>query len=150
MLTHCYRSRVVSTTHILGQGFLHSSVGKRICLQCRRPRFDSWVGNIPWKWDGNGRKWQATPIFLPEESHGQRSLVGGCKTQARLSNYNTTTICQDILNFFNSMRYIIKNIGDEDHCFREMQTLLWISKSALTFGNLKKKKKKMSVLGQFV
>ena len=30
-----------------------------------------------------GTKWQATPVFLPGESHGQRSLVGyrpwGCK-----------------------------------------------------------------------
>ena len=34
-----------------------------------RCRFDSWVGKIPW-W----RKWQSTPIFLPGESHGQRSL----------------------------------------------------------------------------
>ena len=25
----------------------------------------------PWK-----RKWQPTPVFLPERSHGQRSLVG--------------------------------------------------------------------------
>ena len=29
------------------------------------------------------RKWQPTPVFLPEESHGQRSLAGyspwGCK-----------------------------------------------------------------------
>ena len=39
--------------------------------QCRRPRFDPWVGNIPWK-----RKWQPTPVFLPGESHGQRSLAG--------------------------------------------------------------------------
>jgi len=29
---------------------------KRICLQCRRCRFDLWVGKIPWK-----RKRQATP-----------------------------------------------------------------------------------------
>ena len=29
------------------------------------------VGKIPWR-----RKWQSTPIFLPGESHGQRSLVG--------------------------------------------------------------------------
>ena len=32
---------------------------------------------------GHGRRWQPTPIFLPGESHGQRSLVGyspwGCK-----------------------------------------------------------------------
>ena len=26
---------------------------------------------IPWR-----RKWQRTPVFLPGESHGQRSLVG--------------------------------------------------------------------------
>ena len=30
-----------------------------------------WIGKIPWR-----RKWQPTPIFLPGESHGQRSLVG--------------------------------------------------------------------------
>ena len=37
----------------------------------RRPGFDPWVGKIPWR-----RKWQPTPVFLPGESHGQRSLVG--------------------------------------------------------------------------
>ena len=28
-------------------------------------------GKFPWK-----KKWQPTPVFLPGESHGQRSLVG--------------------------------------------------------------------------
>ena len=44
------------------------------CLQCRRhrrPGFDPWVGNIPWR-----VAWQATPEFVPGESRGQRSLVG--------------------------------------------------------------------------
>ena len=41
------------------------------CLQWRRPRFDPWVGKIPWR-----RKWQPTPVFLPGEFHRQRSLVG--------------------------------------------------------------------------
>ena len=49
-----------------------------ICLQCRRPGFDLWVGNFPWR-----RKWQPTPVLLPGKSHGRRSLVGyspwGCK-----------------------------------------------------------------------
>ena len=40
-------------------------------LQCRRRRFDPWVGNIPWR-----RKWQPTPVFLPREAHGQRILEG--------------------------------------------------------------------------
>ena len=30
-----------------------------------------WVRKIPWR-----RNWQPTPVFLPGESHGQRSLVG--------------------------------------------------------------------------
>ena len=33
--------------------------------------FDPWVGKIPWR-----RKRQPTPVFLPGESHGQRSLAG--------------------------------------------------------------------------
>ena len=47
------------------------SDGKSICLQCRRSGFNPWVGKIPWR-----RKWQPTPVFLPEKSHGQRSLAG--------------------------------------------------------------------------
>ena len=54
----------------LNRGFPSSSVGKRICLQCKRPRFDPWVRKIPWR-----RKWQPTPVFLPGEFHEQRSLA---------------------------------------------------------------------------
>ena len=43
----------------------------RVCLQCRRPGFDSWVGKIPWRW-----KWQPTPVLLPGRFHGCRSLAG--------------------------------------------------------------------------
>ena len=39
-------------------------------LQCRRPSFNPWVEKIPWR-----RKWQLTPVFLPGEFHGQRSLM---------------------------------------------------------------------------
>ena len=34
-------------------------------------RFDPWVGKIPWR-----SEWQNTPVFLPGQSHGQRSLEG--------------------------------------------------------------------------
>ena len=44
----------------------------------QRSRFDPWVRKITWR-----RKWQCTPVFLPGEFHGWRSLVGystwGCK-----------------------------------------------------------------------
>ena len=38
---------------------------------CGRCRFSPWVGKTPWS-----RKWQPTPVFLPGESQGQRSLEG--------------------------------------------------------------------------
>ena len=33
--------------------------------------FNPCIEKIPWR-----RKWQPTPVFLPEESHGRRILVG--------------------------------------------------------------------------
>ena len=48
--------------------------GKEPTCQCRRLRrhwFDPWVGKILWR-----RTWQSIPVFLPGESHGQRSLEG--------------------------------------------------------------------------
>ena len=48
-----------------------SDIWQRICLQCRRPEFNPWVGKIPWR-----REWQLTSLFMPGKFHGQRSLVG--------------------------------------------------------------------------
>ena len=48
--------------------------GKEPACQCRIPKrlgFDLLDGKIPWR-----RAWQPTPVFLPRESHGQRSLAG--------------------------------------------------------------------------
>ena len=57
-----------------------------VCLQCGRPGFHPWVRKIPWR-----RKWQPTPVFLPEKSHGPRSLVGyspwGRKSWTQLNNF---------------------------------------------------------------
>ena len=39
-------------------------------VDIRDPGFDPWVRKIPW-----GRKWQPTPVFLPGEFNGQRSLM---------------------------------------------------------------------------
>ena len=44
---------------------------KRIFLRCRRPKFNPWVRKIPWR-----RYWLLTPLFLPGEFSGQRSLAG--------------------------------------------------------------------------
>ena len=48
--------------------------GKESACPCRRHkrhRFDPWVRKTPWR-----RKWQAAPVFLLGESHGQRNLAG--------------------------------------------------------------------------
>ena len=63
------------------QGLPGGASGKEPACQCRRHkrhRFHPRVGKIPWR-----RAQQPTPVFLSEESPGQRSLVGyspwGCK-----------------------------------------------------------------------
>ena len=55
-------------------GFPGDSVGKGSTGNAGdtgRCKFDPWVRKIPWR-----RAWKPTPVFLPGESHGQRSLVG--------------------------------------------------------------------------
>ena len=41
------------------------------CKRCKRHGFNPWVRKISWR-----KKWQPTPVFLPGESHGWRSLEG--------------------------------------------------------------------------
>ena len=67
-VTESWRQR---TSELGGSGELSSStISFRICLQCRRPGFDPWVGQIPWR-----RGWLLTPVFLPGEFREQRSLA---------------------------------------------------------------------------
>ena len=69
---------------------------QRICLQCRRTGFDSWVRKISWR-----REWQPTIVFLPREFHGQSSLVGhsiwGCKESDTTEWLSTNTQILDNL-----------------------------------------------------
>ena len=54
--------------------FPGAASGKEPACQCRRWKrhgFEPWVRKILWR-----RKWQPTLVFLPGESHGQRSQVG--------------------------------------------------------------------------
>jgi len=58
----------------MGRGSPGGASDKESTYQFRRRKrheFDLWVVKVPWK-----RAWQLTPVFLPGESHGQRSLVG--------------------------------------------------------------------------
>ena len=67
-MTHVLHSRWWNWNSLITPvGFPRGSDGK----ECKRPRFDPWVRKIPWR-----RAWQPTLVFLPGESHGQRSLAG--------------------------------------------------------------------------
>ena len=53
-------------------GFPGGSAGKKPAMKRhRRHELDPWVGKILWR-----KKWQPTPVFLPGEFRGQRSLAG--------------------------------------------------------------------------
>ena len=72
--------------------------GKESAYQCRRhksPRFDSWVGKIP------GRiEWLPTPVFLPREFHGRRSLVGYCPRDHKESDMTESTEHTQCIYFY--------------------------------------------------
>ena len=57
----------------------------RICLQSRRPGFNSWVGKIPWR-----RERLPTPVYWSGEFHGLYSSWGA-KSQTQLSDFHSLT-----------------------------------------------------------
>ena len=52
-------------------GGAHGKEPACYCRRCEKLGFSPWVGKISWR-----RAWQPTPVFLPGESHGQKSLAG--------------------------------------------------------------------------
>ena len=72
--------------HFLFQGIFWT---QELNLQCRRHRtggFDPWVRKVPWR-----KKWQPTPVFLPENSMDrgawQPVVHKVAKSQTRLSDW---------------------------------------------------------------
>ena len=67
--------------------------GKQPACLCRRHKIcglDPWVGKMPLR-----RVWQPTPVFLPGESHRQRSLVGYSPQGHKESN-RTEHLCSKV------------------------------------------------------
>ena len=62
---------LTSFTASLLHCFPGGSHGNETACYYRRPGFRPWVGKIPWR-----KEWLPTPVFLPGEFRGQRSLVG--------------------------------------------------------------------------
>ena len=72
-LYHYFLIPAVPPEAFIALSFPGGASGKEPVCQCRRFKrcgFDPGVWKIPWR-----RKWQPSPIFLPGESHGQRSLM---------------------------------------------------------------------------
>ena len=70
-------------------------------------RFNPWVQKIPLR-----REWQPTLVFLPGESHGQRSLVGyspwGCNesdTTETLTLSLSLSMVEEVLNFISTRQW---------------------------------------------
>ena len=63
-------------------GFPGGASGKESACWSTRRRFNPWVRKIPWK-----RKWQPTPVFLPGQFHGQRSLAGYSQWESQRAGY---------------------------------------------------------------
>ena len=69
--SHPQRCQQRIWVRVVGKGFPGGVRGKEPACQNRRREFNPWVGKSPWR-----RTWQPTPVFLPRESRGWRSLVG--------------------------------------------------------------------------
>ena len=87
----------------LNKGFLGGFSGKESACQGRtnkRCRFHPWVKKIPRK-----TKWQPTPVLLPGESHGQRSLAGYSPT------VQFSSVVQSCLTLCNLMHLVLKTVN---------------------------------------
>ena len=76
----------------------------KICLTMQETQVRSMHQEDPWR-----RKQQSTPVFLPEESNGQRSLVG-CSPWGRRELDTTKQV-----NIY-TLEYILLEVRDWVHC----------------------------------
>ena len=72
-------------------GFPGGASGKETscqCCRCKRHESNPWIRKIPWR-----RAWQPTPVFLPGESYGQRSLPGYSIGSQRVEHERSSSPC---------------------------------------------------------
>ena len=80
--------------------------GKEYTCQCRRHRFDSWIGKIPWR-----MKRQPTPGFLPGKSHKlleESDITQLLNNNSKLDLRPTWIYKKDIISIFFSESYLQK------------------------------------------
>ena len=91
-------SSLVKFGCIPASAYSGSASGKESTCQYRRwkrHKFDPWIWKSPWS-----RKWQPTPIFLPEKFYGQRALRatvrGVTKSLTQLSDWAHCLPCSSM------------------------------------------------------
>ena len=124
--TRLKRLSSISSTHNLG--FPGGGSPEETACQCRshkRHWFDPWVGKIPWR-----RAWQPTPLFLPGESHRQRSLAGysswGCKESGMSVETSHTGVHKLLLR-----DYLILGLDDTTRRVGSLAKLLQVDWNSL-------------------
>ena len=79
----------------------------------RRPMFNAWVRKIPWR-----REWLPTPVSLPGEFHGQRSLKGysprGYKESDTTMHTHTHARVQSSATFYRPIYRIYSVLGKHE------------------------------------
>ena len=84
-------------------------------VQCRRHKFNPWVGKIPWK-----KKWRPTPVFLTGKSHGQPR--GHNRVRHNLATKQQQTTTKDRLKFYPLAAPV--NVILSDKGFLQMRAVL--------------------------
>ena len=102
----------VRDTSVYHLGFPGGADGKEFdcqCRRCKKCRFKPWVRKISWR-----RARKPTPVCLPGESHGQRSLAGYKSTWSQRvehdwSNLACTHLC--VLGFNHAFQLLMRGLN---------------------------------------
>ena len=100
----CDSPAVVYKWFSLMLGLLRWFSAKGSAHQCRRCWFDTWIRRISW-W----RKLWLTPVFVLEESHGQRSLVGYSLWDCKESDMTEHTLL-DVVTLWRTFYILFVNL----------------------------------------
>ena len=99
--------------------------------ETKRNESDPWVREILWR-----RAWQSTPVFLPGESHGQRSLAG-YSSQGRKESDTTDATQHACMHALGSL------VHSQSHSVQFKEIVMWFLKT-------KKFKKHCSLQQEYV
>ena len=89
----------------------------------------SWVGNIPWR-----RAWQPTPVSLPGESHGQRSLASSSHRVAKRQTWLKRPSTPAHTGLFDMLSQMTNNAQCSLHIYvmnKSVPAILWNQKNLI-------------------